>query len=60
MVSSEHSRNGSACLNITVIDDDFAEADECLVITVTATKSIAPVSDYFCITDNDGNLFSPQ
>lgn len=48
--------DGRACLNLTVIDDGVAEADECLEITVATTTSIAPVSDYFCITDNDGNL----
>ena len=57
-VSSDHSRNGKACLNLTVIDDGSAEADECLVVTVAATKPIAPVSDFFCIIDNDGNTYS--
>ena len=56
MVISEHSRNASACLNLSIIDDGFAEADECLVITVTATVTVAPVSGFFCITDNDGNF----
>ena len=55
MVSSKRSRNESVCLNLTVVDDDFAEADECLLITVNTTTSIAPVSVFFCITDNDGN-----
>lgn len=59
IVSSEHSGNGMVCFNLTIIDDKFAEADECLVVTVAATKSIAPVSDYFCITDDDGSLFIP-
>jgi hypothetical protein len=57
MVSSKQRRNESACFNLTIIDDDFAEADECLVITVNTTTSIAPVSGFFCITDNDGSCF---
>ncbi len=57
MVSSKQSRNESACFNLTIIDDNFAEANECLVITVNTTTSIAPVSGFFCITDNDGSYF---
>lgn len=57
-VSDEHSRNGEACLTLTVIDDGVAEADECLIVSVVAATSIAPVSDFCCIMDNDGNIHS--
>lgn len=54
MVSSEDSGNGEVCLNLTIVDDVFAETVECLFFTVFATEAVVPISDSFCIIDNDG------
>ena len=50
---------GRACLNLTVIDDDIAEAEECLVLVVETTKPVAPALGLCCIKDNDGKLLLP-
>ena len=55
-VSSEHSRTGEACLKLVIVDDGIAEGDECLLVSVGGAGPIAPVSDLFCIIDNDGKL----
>ena len=55
-VSDVHNTSGRACLNLTVIDDDVAEAEECLVLVVETRKPVAPVMGLFCIKDNDGKL----